>query len=189
MDELSHRDAVLALAALRVVRMGPRERSAHLVEYLARDQEDLEEQGFTKAQISAFFEHCAAAGASSGAARPFLIDSYATELAHARGAYLEDELMIHGLKCRVVGGAPRTFKCPCCEYSSLPNRSDYDVCSVCGWEDDGTVDDRSVSAANRATLGEARAAFRQHGTAYGRPASATQLDARRRYAGPSEVAE
>jgi hypothetical protein len=27
--------------------------------------------------------------------------------------------------------------CPCCGYRTLPGRGDYDLCPVCGWEDDG----------------------------------------------------
>jgi hypothetical protein len=30
--------------------------------------------------------------------------------------------------------------CPCCGYPTINGRGDYDICSLCGWEDDGQDD-------------------------------------------------
>ncbi|PFK64880.1 hypothetical protein COJ21_25310, partial [Priestia megaterium] len=27
--------------------------------------------------------------------------------------------------------------CPCCEYLTLENADDYEICILCNWEDDG----------------------------------------------------
>jgi hypothetical protein len=32
------------------------------------------------------------------------------------------------------------YKCPCCHYKTLETRGQYDICSVCFWEDDGQDD-------------------------------------------------
>lgn len=34
--------------------------------------------------------------------------------------------------------------CPCCGYLTLPELGRYEICPVCGWEDDGQ-DDRDAS--------------------------------------------
>jgi hypothetical protein len=32
------------------------------------------------------------------------------------------------------------YACPCCRNITLPERGGYDICVVCGWEDDGQDD-------------------------------------------------
>ena len=29
------------------------------------------------------------------------------------------------------------YRCPCCNYLTLPERGGFDICPVCFWEDDG----------------------------------------------------
>ena len=62
-------------------------------------------------------------------------------------------------------GEQRRWQCPCCDYFSLPVRGQYDICPICGWEDDGLDLDRpdEASGPNHATLREARAVFEQTG--------------------------
>jgi Cysteine-rich CPCC len=36
------------------------------------------------------------------------------------------------------GGGP--YACPCCGFVTLPERSGYEICPVCFWEDDGQDD-------------------------------------------------
>jgi hypothetical protein len=33
--------------------------------------------------------------------------------------------------------ATKVFRCPCCKYKTLHGRGYFEVCQVCGWEDDG----------------------------------------------------
>lgn len=37
---------------------------------------------------------------------------------------------------------PELFTCPGCGYPALSGRGDYEICSVCNWEDDGSDDNR-----------------------------------------------
>ena len=57
-------------------------------------------------------------------------------------------------------------QCPCCDYISLPERSNYLICPICFWEDDGQdLDDLdSQSGPNHGiTLRQARANFVEFG--------------------------
>lgn len=56
----------------------------------------------------------------------------------------------------VVGNEDTLEKCPCCDYLTLPNRGNYDVCPVCFWEDDGKPNSEldSYSSVNHSTLRE-----------------------------------
>lgn len=51
--------------------------------------------------------------------------------------------------------------CPCCEYLTLPDRNQYDICPVCFWEDDG---DHPKSAANDdLTISEGKVNYQLYG--------------------------
>ena len=47
--------------------------------------------------------------------------------------------------------------CPCCGCLTLPSHGTYDICPVCFWEDDFTVDPEDDLNANSMTLFDARA--------------------------------
>ncbi len=68
--------------------------------------------------------------------------------------------------------------CPCCGYPTINGRVAYDICPLCGWEDDGQDDaERGPSGSPRPddvaggpnldySLTEARANFAEHVTMY-----------------------
>ena len=70
------------------------------------------------------------------------------------------------------------FQCPCCDYVSLAERSHFDICDVCFWEDDGLdVDQLDVySGPNHMTLRAGRANFYAPLDAIGARAGGTLLD-------------
>lgn len=60
----------------------------------------------------------------------------------------------------------RRYPCPCCGYLTLgePPTGTYKICEVCFWEDDG-VQFRDLAyegGANKVSLNQARASFREH---------------------------
>lgn len=74
--------------------------------------------------------------------------------------YLDIFLKRHLNKEFTVEGSEMVlYKCPCCEYKTLSRRSEYEICLVCFWEDDGDRDDTSYSSVNKMTLGEAKNNF------------------------------
>ena len=48
--------------------------------------------------------------------------------------------------------------CPCCSFYSLSPPTDYAVCPICQWENDGATDEQR-SAANRSTLNRYQEGF------------------------------
>jgi hypothetical protein len=60
--------------------------------------------------------------------------------------------------------------CPCCEYLTLENPDDYEICILCNWEDDGQDDphaDEIWGGPNEEySLTEARENFKKHNTMY-----------------------
>jgi Cysteine-rich CPCC len=69
---------------------------------------------------------------------------------------------------RKLARAPR-YACDCCGYRTLLNPGHYDICAVCGWEDDRADLDRrdggpdAPSGPNHISLTEGRANFARFG--------------------------
>jgi hypothetical protein len=59
----------------------------------------------------------------------------------------------------------KQHQCPCCDYFTLDERGQYDVCPVCYWEDSGADLDRldEHSGPNHQTLREGRKHFLEFG--------------------------
>ncbi|MGP3999754.1 CPCC family cysteine-rich protein [Streptomyces sp. 8N706] len=58
--------------------------------------------------------------------------------------------------------------CPCCGFLTLGRRGWYEICPVCGWEDDGQDDhnaDEYIGGPNRVSLSEARRNYSRFGAA------------------------
>jgi hypothetical protein len=67
-----------------------------------------------------------------------------------------------------VQGGPEggPYACPCCVYITLAQRAYYEICPVCGWEDEGQDDhdaDEYRGGPNHVTLTEARDNFKAFG--------------------------
>ncbi|WP_371876225.1 CPCC family cysteine-rich protein [Vibrio sp. HB161653] len=60
----------------------------------------------------------------------------------------------------------KLVQCPCCDYFTLPEGQDYEICPICFWEDDyfGVEEPDTESGANHGlTIREARANFVKYG--------------------------
>lgn len=65
----------------------------------------------------------------------------ATDLTESRRAEIREQQAVRATLRNVYApeaGGPYT--CPCCGRLTLPSRGNYDLCSECGWEDDGQDD-------------------------------------------------
>lgn len=53
--------------------------------------------------------------------------------------------------------------CPCCGSLTIEEPGNYDICDVCGWEDDDLQSDdpEYAGGANDMSLNQARAAFKK----------------------------
>lgn len=58
-----------------------------------------------------------------------------------------------------------TETCPCCGYTTLPERGAYDLCPVCWWEDDAAeTDAAALDGPNGTTLTEGQRLYQRYGT-------------------------
>jgi hypothetical protein len=61
-------------------------------------------------------------------------------------------------------GVNGKFQCPCCLHFTLHERSSYEICPVCFWEDDGWLDEDEESGPNHITMGEGRESYKAIGS-------------------------
>jgi hypothetical protein len=74
--------------------------------------------------------------------------------------YLAEQLAKLGYGTyEIQGDIEHLNACPCCEYRTLPSASDYEICDLCMWEDDGTAAPESYSHPNHMTLSTAKKQF------------------------------
>ena len=63
----------------------------------------------------------------------------------------------------------KCYPCPCCGFLTMsgPTRDTYDICPVCGWEDDEVQynDPNREGGANTVSLNQARANYAKFGAA------------------------
>ena len=54
-------------------------------------------------------------------------------------------------------------RCACCGQESLPPNSIFEICPICGWQDDEVQNDEPdfVGGANGMSLNQAKVAYRQ----------------------------
>ncbi len=70
--------------------------------------------------------------------------------------------MITGYEVQVIGDVEELYECPCCGYKTLSEKYDvnegtgYDICPICGWEDDGTTEIDEYRSINRGSIADYR---------------------------------
>lgn len=62
----------------------------------------------------------------------------------------------------------KKYDCRCCGYATLdePPGGTYDICPICFWEDDISLDPNTVSGPNHMTLIEAQDNFTKYGACH-----------------------
>jgi len=62
------------------------------------------------------------------------------------------------------------FRCPCCEHFTLDGCNEFNICPVCWWEDDGSINDDDFGGPNGMTLAEGKKNYAEFGDSDGIPA-------------------
>lgn len=136
---ISRKDAFVFLSMQCLLKLSQEKRETVLMNMVAEFEEDyLAEKDYNKSIIEWFFM------TNEGVTNRFL----AFEICKATCANVF-----------VEGEVEELHKCPCCEYKTLRHRGYYEVCRLCGWEDDGINDWDDYSNCNRRTLMDARKLF------------------------------
>jgi Cysteine-rich CPCC len=112
---------------------------------------------------------------------PLLHSALAHSYVGVINTYLEKRVAQLGRHETVLGEPEQLVPCPCCGYHTLSERGGYDICRVCFWEDDGTLEANAYSGPNHLTLGEGRANFSKLGAVTEREVAYVLPDGKERY--------
>lgn len=78
--------------------------------------------------------------------------------------YIEEKIRnFYQLPIKINGTPKELFTCFCCNYKTILERGNYQICKVCFWEDDGGNDGSKYSHVNHMTLNEAKDNFKIKG--------------------------
>lgn len=80
------------------------------------------------------------------------------------------------------------YACPCCKYLTLTTRGWYEICPVCGWEDDGQDDhdaEELRGGPNKVSLQKARSNYLAFGASEERRRSRVRRPNEDEYPGES----
>jgi len=120
-------------------------------------KEDIESYLFEHKSIESLGE------ASQHEIESVVVEAVSVELADARNGFLAQiSEAITGRRHKVTGSNEVFFPCHCCGAASLGERStsfetaSYDICSCCGWEDVGPVDEKKKLSINRGSMADYR---------------------------------
>ncbi|MDQ0781264.1 CPCC family cysteine-rich protein [Chryseobacterium sp. W4I1] len=79
-------------------------------------------------------------------------------------SYIEEKVKnLYQLSINVNGNPKELYICSCCNYKTIRERGNYEICRVCFWEDDGGNDESKYSHVNHMTLKEAKDNFKTKG--------------------------
>lgn len=91
---------------------------------------------------------------------PIIILGIYYEFRGVKNQYLANEIFkITKEKVTIEGDVEVLEKCPCCDYFTLDEKCDWDICKVCFWEDDCTTELDKISDPNSITLREGKKNF------------------------------
>ena len=131
MESRNRQDFFIALAKIKIERLTEKETREMLIEYGY-------DQGDKLSNLVSYLQE-----KYSGVTNGFLSDVYE---------------LLFGEEIDFIGNVTSLHKCPCCEFNTLNEIYDYelgsgyDICTICGWEDDGTKDIDKYSGVNRGNI-------------------------------------
>jgi hypothetical protein len=162
---MSRTEATSIIAQLRLRKLEPAKREAMLLDWWPIDAGDPEYGSLSAALRDEL--------ARSDGPEHSSLDHRYDELLHialkadlrgVKDSYLEACLRRDGVgEFQVFGPSEVLEVCPCCRFRTILERNSYEVCPVCFWEDDGTIEGDRYSNANHMTLRDARTNFARIG--------------------------
>jgi Cysteine-rich CPCC len=64
------------------------------------------------------------------------------------------------ISCNIIGNIEILLPCPCCNYKTLPELGEHNICEICYWESDKVSTNIDYySSANRSTLSDYKQKF------------------------------
>ncbi len=164
MKQIDRKQAIELINSYEISNMSVEEKEIILLDWWSIDESDKEFLALSASLRKEILETDSPADVESQEYIPLLAIALQYKFKGVKNDYIRQYLKkINHKEYELVGKPENLFKCPCCNYLTLELKSEYDICSVCYWEDDGSSDLEKYSPVNRLTLQEAKGNFLKYG--------------------------
>lgn len=161
MKKIARTSAISLLCTNKLTSLDIESRESYILDWWGIDDDD-EEFSLLSEDIQAelIFNEDPPSDVANSKYNQLIIIGLAFEYRGVTNQYLSHDLSLMGMKdYEVFGSVEKLEICPCCEYRTLLSKGSYDVCGLCGWEDNGVDNPDVYSAPNHMTLAEAKRIF------------------------------
>jgi hypothetical protein len=164
MKKISRDDAVHLIVNLMLPKISYELRESYIFETFCLDEDDSELSYFSGELKKEIISHEAPLNdIDSKKYDPIVLVALSFEYVGVTNEYINSELSKHSSEEVVVTGQVELLHaCPCCNYRTIINRGNYEICKICKWEDTGEICLDKYSSANKITLREAKARFQKN---------------------------
>ncbi|MBC2320049.1 CPCC family cysteine-rich protein [Listeria booriae] len=155
--------ALSQISEFQVEKLSPEERESLILDWWGIDEDDIE---YMRLPIELREEVKSCDSPRSNVMNvkynPLLVEAVKHQYIGVKNSYLANYLSsLLGRKIDVIGDEDVLLECFCCHYLTIKERGNYEICAVCGWEDDGSNNKEIYSNANHMTLSEGQFNFQK----------------------------
>lgn len=179
---MNRSDAIEVLVSGDLAQLGPAERENLLLDWWSIDRGDFGYDSLPSRLKEVLLAEDGPQDPTINLYDPLLYLALKRSYVGVVNNYLESRMAALGRPEPVIGEVERLAACPCCGYRSLGECGGYEICRVCFWEDDGTIEIDQISGPNRMTLRDARRNFRHFGAVDQESRQHVLADGKERYA-------
>jgi hypothetical protein len=164
LDRLSRNNAINKIIKTTLSTLSDDARESHILNWWGLDESNPEFSSLSEEMQKKLTENEAPPSDTQNKLYNELITiALSSEYKGVQNTYISDALQKMGLgEYDVYGDIELLEKCPCCGFRTLPSKSNYDICGLCHWEDNGVVNPETYSGPNHMTLKEAKERFKQN---------------------------
>lgn len=163
MERLERTDAINKIATKIMDSLDADDRESYILSWWVLDEDDDEFYLLSKdLQNEILLNEDPPGDVCSDRYNELIKIALSSEFRGVTNIFLSENMYELGMgKYEVYGDVEELEVCPCCHYKTLPSRGEYEICRLCGWEDNGVEELEKYSGPNHMTLGEAQEKFRE----------------------------
>ena len=161
MKPIKRSEAITLICKKEMKSLNKEEREGHILNMWSIDEKDIEFNCLSKVLKKEIMSNeYPSEDLENSHYNKLILLSLSSEFKGVTNSFISTKLLKMGLgKYHIYGEIEKLEICPCCNYNTLDARGEYDICSLCYWEDTG-VDELDIYVpVNQQSLREAKTKF------------------------------
>lgn len=162
MKNINRADAIEILCNLILTSLSSDVRDGYILDWWGIDEDSPDFSALSEDIKSLLLEHETPPPEINKIYNPIISIALKNEFKGVTNSYLSDLMLEKGLELHTVTGTIEQLEpCPCCGYRTLTTIHEYEICSLCNWEDTVPIDPEKYNPANQSSLNRAKEIFRK----------------------------